>query len=228
MSFFTTHLSFFHSDGERIFKIGEHLAKSQAKWLTVSYTPFTLHFCPQRCRSRQISWITCAWQTETVIKRCYVVVCCIMKNESHEALHAGRLPVFWCFLFYLQNSFGKWIHCKDGYYKYIINRPPNEKITQHIVTARLPSPMFTDFLKPLPHCIVVLVINQMAGKVKYIGRVVKRYFCLACVSISYCYCRNLTSLSSSSQWRINHRTGVVGGGQSPPVRGPVKYYWTYI
>ena len=36
-----------HSAGERIFKIGEHLAKS--------YTPFALHFCPQRCRSRQIS-----------------------------------------------------------------------------------------------------------------------------------------------------------------------------
>ena len=26
-----------HSAGERIFKIGEHLAKLQAKWLTVSY-----------------------------------------------------------------------------------------------------------------------------------------------------------------------------------------------
>jgi len=43
-----------HSAGERIFKIGEHLAKLQAKWLTVSYTPFVFHFCPQRCRSRQI------------------------------------------------------------------------------------------------------------------------------------------------------------------------------
>ena len=42
-----------HSASERIFKIGEHLAKLQAKWL--SYTPFALHFCPQRCRSRQIS-----------------------------------------------------------------------------------------------------------------------------------------------------------------------------
>jgi len=45
----------FHSAGERIFKIGEHLAKLWAKSLTVSYTPFTLHFCPQTCRSRQIS-----------------------------------------------------------------------------------------------------------------------------------------------------------------------------
>ena len=43
------------SPGERIFKTGEHLAKLQAKRLSVSYIPFTLHFCPQRCRSRQIS-----------------------------------------------------------------------------------------------------------------------------------------------------------------------------
>jgi len=63
-----------HSAGERIFKIGEHLAKLRAKSLTVSYTPFALHFCPQRCRSRQISCITCVLQTETVIKRCYVIV----------------------------------------------------------------------------------------------------------------------------------------------------------
>ena len=45
--------------GERSFKIGEHLAKLQATWLTVSYTPFALDFCPQRCRTRQISKITC-------------------------------------------------------------------------------------------------------------------------------------------------------------------------
>ena len=32
-----------HSAGERIFKIGEHLAKLRAKSLTVSYTPFALH-----------------------------------------------------------------------------------------------------------------------------------------------------------------------------------------
>ena len=41
--------------GERIFKIGEHLAKLQAKSMIASYTPFALHFCPQRCRSRHIS-----------------------------------------------------------------------------------------------------------------------------------------------------------------------------
>jgi len=44
-----------HSAGERIFKTGEHLAKLQAKWLIVSYTPFALHFCPQTCRFRHIS-----------------------------------------------------------------------------------------------------------------------------------------------------------------------------
>ena len=43
-----------YSAGERIFKIGEHLAKSRAKSLTVS-SPFALHFCHQRCRSHQIS-----------------------------------------------------------------------------------------------------------------------------------------------------------------------------
>jgi len=45
-----------HSAGERILKIGEHLAKLRAKSLTVSYIPCALHFCPQKCRSRQISW----------------------------------------------------------------------------------------------------------------------------------------------------------------------------
>ena len=44
-----------HSAGEKIFKIGEHLAKLWAKSMTVLYTPFALHFCRQRCRSRQIS-----------------------------------------------------------------------------------------------------------------------------------------------------------------------------
>ena len=44
-----------HSGGKRICKIGEHLAKLRAKSLTVSHTTFALHFCPQKCRSRQIS-----------------------------------------------------------------------------------------------------------------------------------------------------------------------------
>jgi len=37
------------SASERIFKIGEQLAKLQAKRLTVSCAPFILHFFPQRC-----------------------------------------------------------------------------------------------------------------------------------------------------------------------------------
>ena len=37
-----------HSPGEGIFKIGQHLAKLRAKWLTVSCTPFALHFCSQK------------------------------------------------------------------------------------------------------------------------------------------------------------------------------------
>jgi len=44
-----------HSAGEKIFKIGKHLAKLWAESLTVSYPPFTMHFCLQRCISRQIS-----------------------------------------------------------------------------------------------------------------------------------------------------------------------------
>jgi len=44
-----------YSAGERICKIGEHLAKLRAKSLTVLYIPLALHFCPQRCRCRQIS-----------------------------------------------------------------------------------------------------------------------------------------------------------------------------
>jgi len=37
------------SAGERIFKIGQHLANLQAKWLIVSCAPFALHFCRRRC-----------------------------------------------------------------------------------------------------------------------------------------------------------------------------------
>ena len=60
------------SAGERIFKIGEHLAKLQGKWLIVSYAPFALDFCPERCRTRWISKITCLLHTETVTDCCYV------------------------------------------------------------------------------------------------------------------------------------------------------------
>ena len=54
------------------------MAKLRAKLLSMSYSPFALHFCPQRCRSRQISWITCVLQTKTVIKRCYI-------NDDNDA-----------------------------------------------------------------------------------------------------------------------------------------------
>jgi len=44
---------------KEFFKIGEHLAKLQAKWLIVSHTPFALDVCAQKCRTRQVSKITC-------------------------------------------------------------------------------------------------------------------------------------------------------------------------
>ena len=53
------YIHIFESAGERIFKIGKHLAKLQVKWLIVSYTPFALDVCPQKCRTRQISNTTC-------------------------------------------------------------------------------------------------------------------------------------------------------------------------
>jgi len=61
-----------HCAGKRIFKVDEHLAKIQAKWLIVSYAPFALDICPQRCRTRWISKITCLLRTETVTDCCYV------------------------------------------------------------------------------------------------------------------------------------------------------------
>ena len=49
--------------------------------------PFALDFCPQRCRTRRISKITCVWLTETVTNRCYVnrqinVSCIINKYQT--------------------------------------------------------------------------------------------------------------------------------------------------
>jgi len=70
MSYFTIHLSFTLLVKEFLRLANIWRSYGQNRWL--SYTPFALHFCPQRCRSRQISWITCVLQTETVIKRCYV------------------------------------------------------------------------------------------------------------------------------------------------------------
>ena len=70
MSYFTTHLSFTLLVNE-FFNIGEHLAKLQAAWLTV-IPPIRLALLFSRCRSCQISWITCVLQTETVANHCYV------------------------------------------------------------------------------------------------------------------------------------------------------------
>jgi len=46
--------------GERIFKIGEHLAKLglQAKWIIVLYAPFALDFC--------FEWPNLAWQFASI------------------------------------------------------------------------------------------------------------------------------------------------------------------
>jgi len=55
--------------GEIIFKIGENLAKLQAKWLIVCHA---LHFCPQKCRTGQISKLTCSLGTETATNCCFV------------------------------------------------------------------------------------------------------------------------------------------------------------
>jgi len=38
----------------------------------VSRAPFALHFCPQKYWSRQICWIICVLQTETLTNRCCV------------------------------------------------------------------------------------------------------------------------------------------------------------
>jgi len=40
-----------HCAGERIFKIREHLAKLQAKWLIVSYTPFALRLLSSKMQN---------------------------------------------------------------------------------------------------------------------------------------------------------------------------------
>jgi len=47
--------------GERMFKIGEHLRNCKMVECVA------LDFCPQRCRTRQISKISCVSQTETVV-----------------------------------------------------------------------------------------------------------------------------------------------------------------
>jgi len=71
-----------HFAGERIFKIGEHLAMLQEKWLIVLYAPFALDFCLQRCRTRQISY----GQEFSVLffdSWCRLLSLCCIKYECH-------------------------------------------------------------------------------------------------------------------------------------------------
>ena len=70
MSCFITKLSF--NLQVNFFLICEHLAKLKVIWCIMSYAQFALDFCPQRCRTHQISKISCAWRTETVTDCCYV------------------------------------------------------------------------------------------------------------------------------------------------------------
>jgi len=71
--------------GETVFLIGEHLPKLQAKSLVMSYAKFGLDFCPQRCRTRWISKMTCVLRTETVTDCCYV----------NRQINVSLLTVIW-------------------------------------------------------------------------------------------------------------------------------------
>ena len=70
MIYFITHLSLSLLVKE-ILKL-VNIWRSYVQNGDVSCAPFALHFCPQRCWSRQISWITCVLWTETVTNRWYV------------------------------------------------------------------------------------------------------------------------------------------------------------
>jgi len=58
--------------GEKFLKTGKDFAELQAKRLIMSYATFALDFCPQRCRTRWISKITCVLRTETGTDCCHV------------------------------------------------------------------------------------------------------------------------------------------------------------
>jgi len=75
--------------GERIFKIGEHLAKLQAKWLIVSYSPFGLHFCLKKCRTRQIGKITCVLWRKTVTRP----NCCYVNRQFNVSLFSTNIKL---------------------------------------------------------------------------------------------------------------------------------------
>jgi len=76
---------------ERTSKIGQHVAKLQAKWLIVSYAPFALHVCPQRCRTRHISKITYVLRTKTVTN--YVCVIDTLMSAYYQQISNCCRPV---------------------------------------------------------------------------------------------------------------------------------------
>ena len=61
-----------HFASERIFKIGEHLVKLQAKWLIMSYASFALRLLSSKMQNSLDIKITCLLQTETVTDCCYI------------------------------------------------------------------------------------------------------------------------------------------------------------
>jgi len=65
------------------------------KIVDCSCAPFALHFCPQRCWSRQISWIACVLRTETVTNRCYINKQINVSVLSTNIKLLGYRPVYW-------------------------------------------------------------------------------------------------------------------------------------
>ena len=76
-----------HSAGERIFTIGEHLTKLQAKWLTVSYSLFALHFWiileQETVSGSGISWAICKSAPHSRQ---------ITTPAPHRSVFTGRMP----------------------------------------------------------------------------------------------------------------------------------------
>ena len=91
--YFITNLSFILPMNEFL-KSVNIWQKLQAKWLIVSYAPFALDFCPQRCRTRWISKITCLLLTETVTDCCYV------NRQINVSLLSTNIKLLWTSLTY--------------------------------------------------------------------------------------------------------------------------------
>jgi len=62
MGYCVTNLTF--NSPVNFFLKSVNIWRSNRQWLIVSYAPFALHFCPQRCRSCQIRKITCIFRGE--------------------------------------------------------------------------------------------------------------------------------------------------------------------